>query len=151
MPIHFTDDEWNGTSLTAGEDEATWTNGGSVLPEGSIVTFSELTSATAVVSVGTVVVSAPPMNITNSDEALFAYIGSPGNPTAFLSAITNDDFTAAGATLTNTGLVVGTSAMELDAIDADSDVAAGTKFEDLPDDWECPVCGADKSDFEKEE
>ncbi|HBI48070.1 MAG TPA: High molecular weight rubredoxin, partial [Smithella sp.] len=28
--------------------------------------------------------------------------------------------------------------------------APGTKFEDLPDSWTCPVCGADKSKFEKE-
>jgi len=35
--------------------------------------------------------------------------------------------------------------------DPDSGVAPGTKFEDLPDDWECPVCGASKADFEKEE
>jgi rubredoxin len=35
--------------------------------------------------------------------------------------------------------------------DPDSGVPAGTKFEDLPDDWECPVCGAPKADFEKEE
>jgi rubredoxin len=34
--------------------------------------------------------------------------------------------------------------------DPDSGVAAGTKFEDLPDDWVCPVCGAPKQDFEKE-
>jgi len=34
--------------------------------------------------------------------------------------------------------------------DPDSGVAAGTSFEDLPDDWECPVCGADKSQFDKE-
>lgn len=26
--------------------------------------------------------------------------------------------------------------------DADGGIAPGTKFEDLPDDWECPVCGA---------
>jgi len=25
-----------------------------------------------------------------------------------------------------------------------------TKFEDLPDDWECPTCGASKDDFSKE-
>jgi len=29
-------------------------------------------------------------------------------------------------------------------------VAAGTKWEDVPDDWECPVCGAPKDDFVKE-
>ena len=35
--------------------------------------------------------------------------------------------------------------------DPDSGVAAGTKWEDVPDDWECPVCGASKDDFEKEQ
>ncbi len=29
------------------------------------------------------------------------------------------------------------------------DVAAGTAFEDIPDDWGCPTCGASKDDFEK--
>jgi rubredoxin len=32
----------------------------------------------------------------------------------------------------------------------DSGIAPGTRFEDLPDDWVCPVCGASKDDFEKE-
>ncbi len=35
--------------------------------------------------------------------------------------------------------------------DPDNDVDPGTKWEDVPDDWECPVCGASKDDFEKEE
>jgi rubredoxin len=35
--------------------------------------------------------------------------------------------------------------------DQENGVAPGTKFEDLSDDWLCPVCGAPKSDFEKEE
>ena len=25
----------------------------------------------------------------------------------------------------------------------------GRKFEDLPEDWTCPVCGASKDEFEK--
>ena len=33
--------------------------------------------------------------------------------------------------------------------DADSGIAPGTRFEDLPDDWVCPVCGVEKSDFEE--
>ncbi|NOR39065.1 MAG: rubredoxin [Candidatus Thorarchaeota archaeon] len=33
--------------------------------------------------------------------------------------------------------------------DEDSGIAAGTKFEDLPEDWVCPMCGASKEDFEK--
>jgi len=35
--------------------------------------------------------------------------------------------------------------------DPDSGIPPGTAFEDLPDDWECPVCGASKSEFEKVE
>lgn len=35
--------------------------------------------------------------------------------------------------------------------DPDSGVAPGTAFEDLPDDWVCPVCGAEKSEFEPED
>ena len=34
--------------------------------------------------------------------------------------------------------------------DPDNGVAAGTAWADVPDDWECPVCGAAKDDFEKE-
>ncbi len=32
--------------------------------------------------------------------------------------------------------------------DPDNDIAAGTAFEDLPDDWCCPDCGAGKDMFE---
>jgi len=32
--------------------------------------------------------------------------------------------------------------------DPDSGVAPGTPFEDLPDDWVCPDCGAEKEWFE---
>ncbi|RLB78664.1 MAG: rubredoxin [Deltaproteobacteria bacterium] len=35
--------------------------------------------------------------------------------------------------------------------DPDNGVNPGTKWEDVPDSWECPVCGASKDDFEKEE
>ena len=33
--------------------------------------------------------------------------------------------------------------------DPDNDIAPGTPFEALPDDWVCPICGAAKSNFEK--
>lgn len=29
-------------------------------------------------------------------------------------------------------------------------IPAGTKWEDLPADWKCPLCGADKSDFKEQ-
>lgn len=34
--------------------------------------------------------------------------------------------------------------------DPDSGVEPGTAFEDLPEDWVCPVCGATKDMFSKE-
>ena len=32
--------------------------------------------------------------------------------------------------------------------DPDGGIAPGTAFEDIPDDWMCPNCGAAKADFE---
>jgi rubredoxin len=32
--------------------------------------------------------------------------------------------------------------------DLDGGIAPGTPFEDIPEDWVCPVCGAEKSQFE---
>lgn len=34
--------------------------------------------------------------------------------------------------------------------DPDSDIDPGVAFEDLPDDYMCPICGATKDLFEKE-
>ncbi len=33
----------------------------------------------------------------------------------------------------------------------DDNIAPGTPFESLPEDWTCPVCGATKDDFSKRE
>ncbi|RLD40606.1 MAG: High molecular weight rubredoxin [Bacteroidetes bacterium] len=33
--------------------------------------------------------------------------------------------------------------------DAETGIPPGTRFEDLPDDWVCPTCGAEKADFEE--
>ncbi|MCX6384560.1 MAG: rubredoxin [Actinobacteria bacterium] len=33
--------------------------------------------------------------------------------------------------------------------DPDNGIAPGTKFEDLSEDWVCPECGAEKSQFEE--
>lgn len=32
--------------------------------------------------------------------------------------------------------------------DEDSGIEPGTAFENLPEDWVCPLCGAEKCDFE---
>lgn len=31
--------------------------------------------------------------------------------------------------------------------DPDSGIAPGTRYEDIPDDWCCPECGATKADY----
>lgn len=33
--------------------------------------------------------------------------------------------------------------------DIENGINPGTKFEELPDDWVCPQCGASKDQFEK--
>jgi len=38
-----------------------------------------------------------------------------------------------------------------EAGDPSSDIEAGTAFEDLPEDWVCPECGAGKDEFTEEE
>ena len=35
--------------------------------------------------------------------------------------------------------------------DPEGGIAAGTAFEDIPDDWVCPLCGVGKDQFEKVE
>jgi rubredoxin len=35
--------------------------------------------------------------------------------------------------------------------DPDNGIEPGTEWEDVPEDWTCPVCGAPKEDFEKVE
>ena len=33
--------------------------------------------------------------------------------------------------------------------DSEGGIEPGVAFEDLPDDWECPICGVGKDEFEK--
>ena len=35
--------------------------------------------------------------------------------------------------------------------DEEHGLAPGTRWEDVPDDWECPDCGVGKADFEMQE
>ena len=35
--------------------------------------------------------------------------------------------------------------------DRENGVAPGTAFEDIPENWACPICGATKSYFEQKE
>jgi len=33
--------------------------------------------------------------------------------------------------------------------DIDNEISPGINLKELPDDWTCPVCGAEKTEFEK--
>ncbi|HRR40782.1 MAG TPA: rubredoxin [Syntrophales bacterium] len=35
--------------------------------------------------------------------------------------------------------------------DPDGNIPPGTPFEELPDDWTCPICGSGKEEFSPEE
>ena len=35
--------------------------------------------------------------------------------------------------------------------DLENDIAPGTPFEQLPEDWVCPLCGVGKEDFKEED
>jgi len=35
--------------------------------------------------------------------------------------------------------------------DPDNNIAPGTAFEDIPDEWTCPICDVGKDEFESEE
>ena len=35
--------------------------------------------------------------------------------------------------------------------DTENDIAPGTPFEQLPEDWVCPLCGVGKEDFKEED
>ncbi len=37
-----------------------------------------------------------------------------------------------------------------EAGDEEHGIAPGTKFEDIPEDFTCPLCGVGKADFDKE-
>jgi len=34
--------------------------------------------------------------------------------------------------------------------DADNGIREGTEFDELPEDWKCPLCGAPKDDFDSQ-
>lgn len=59
--------------------------------------------------------------------------------------------TLAAMTTATTGLWICTSCGFIyDPAEGDPDggIPIGTKFEDIPEDWFCPVCGARTTDFE---
>lgn len=113
--IAFTDNEWDGAAFNAGEGEITWT-AATTVPAGTVVS---ITNAATTISASTGLVSGN-MSLDNSDEALFALIGTLASPTAFLTAFSNDG--AVGfSTLAGTGLTLGITAIDFDGTSAEDD------------------------------
>ncbi|TYP98003.1 putative secreted protein (Por secretion system target) [Tenacibaculum adriaticum] len=122
--IYFTDNESNGSSgLTTGEGTLTWSTGVNLIEAGTIVVFTDVdgTLSSFGSSIGTLSESGS-FNITASKDGIIAFLGADVNtPTTFIAAIqigndptTLGPFDGDGITLTNTGLVIGTSIIVFD-------------------------------------
>ncbi|MCU0571319.1 MAG: hypothetical protein MUF49_32725, partial [Oculatellaceae cyanobacterium Prado106] len=128
--VYFEDNEWNGTGFTdTNENGFSWTVTEAVAA-GTIVRINNIFNAAAAggvsASTGAIAYLASRgsnRGIGNSDEVIYAYQGSPGTPTVFLTAVANGGFGANGS-LVGTGLAVGTTALDLGALDDDLDIAA---------------------------
>lgn len=114
--IYFSDNEWTGSAFNTGESYNQWVSSG-VVTAGTVIRFSaydktSLSASTGVLSRVTVSGSSN-WGIANSNETVYAYLGSGATaPTTFLSAIANGTFAADGS-LINTGLTKGVNAVEL--------------------------------------
>ncbi|MBN1811696.1 MAG: hypothetical protein JXA14_07665, partial [Anaerolineae bacterium] len=127
--IQFTDNEWEGSAFNTGEGNQVWTTPAGGLPAGSVIIVENTASGTLSVNQGTITAGTGGSSNLNADnEAFFAYLGSEGSPAAFLAALANDQFSDAGATLSGTGLITGTNAIETDN-DDDVMVYNGTQVD----------------------
>ncbi|MGF7215728.1 hypothetical protein GGR92_001868 [Spirosoma lacussanchae] len=115
--IYFRDDEWQNPGFNTGESILVWNTGGTVIPAGTVVAFSNINPSPAspvVVSVGSATISGN-RGISNENDAIFAYLGTDADtPTTFLGAISNNGVAAnTFGTLAGTGLTLGGTALAL--------------------------------------
>ncbi|MFN3302396.1 MAG: PEP-CTERM sorting domain-containing protein [Roseateles sp.] len=118
--VYFTDNEWNGSNaFNTGESFHKWVSGGSTIAAGTVIRFSKVDTTGLSSSVGTLsrqaVTGSTNYGVSNSNEVIYAYLGSSATaPTTFLAAITNGSFAADGS-IAGTGLTEGVSAIRLNA------------------------------------
>jgi hypothetical protein len=127
--IGFTDNEWNGAAWADNNEHGfAWTATSNV-PAGAIVTLDFLNDPilpSPTSNFGTTLPIAGAganKGVSNSDEAIWAFIGPYASPTAFLAVIGNDPLATAATSLTGTGLVEGQTAL---FVTGDEDVMAYT-------------------------
>lgn len=126
--IYFTDDETTSigspSSLVGSEGTITWNSGLDTIKAGTIIIFSDLSDSSNPsfgASIGTISKSGL-FNLTDNKDGLIAFSGiNSSTPTTYIAAlqIGNDSntlgpFDEDGITLTNTGLVVGSSIIVFD-------------------------------------
>lgn len=159
--IHVSDNEWDGVSAfwDLAEGEATWTNDTGVsIAAGTVLVFTDMRTSPAV-SAGAI--AGETIGVGGSDEQLWAYLGTPAEPSTFLSAITCDDFEKNGNSLDNTGLVIGTTAIEIDgagvgdedvmvydgpaSCDGLTRIECATQIADVVSNWSTQDGGGDES------
>ncbi|HEV7659769.1 MAG TPA: Calx-beta domain-containing protein [Allosphingosinicella sp.] len=121
--IIFDDNEWNGTAFNTGEGTLTLTLTNAVAA-GTIIRIDSSNTATPTTSHGTIVRSGS-FDLSGTTESVYAYTGTSAVPT-FLAALGISGFTGATTTglLTNTGLTLGATAIDIGVIDAGADIAA---------------------------
>lgn len=126
--VFFTDRPWDGSAFSGSEGTLTWGSPASSIAAGSVISVTDADSGSIAVNHGSIERSSGNLNLANSDEQTFAYLGSADNPTAFLAAFAND---ASQIILSNTGLADGTTAQ---IIDGDEDILAydGPRFVNGP-------------------
>ncbi len=116
--IYFTDNEWNGQAIGAGgafndfaESEWLWTAPPAGLAAGTVVTINSL-AATTTTSIGTVIFTdSANRGLSGTAEAIYAFQGGSHSAEVFLAEISTDT----AASIANTGLTAGTTAVALSA------------------------------------
>ena len=116
--IYFTNSEWNGTSFESGGGDIKWLTGSSVITAGTVVTFTDINSASERVSTGSIQTGDVDLKIRG--ETIFAYTGTKRAPETFLAAISTsgNQYTKSAApdslgTLKGSGLNEGSTAILL--------------------------------------
>lgn len=115
--VYFNDNEWLGGapltgSFNSGESLLRWVSGTDAIAAGTVVRFSAIDKTNRAASVGTFNLVGGTSGFSANGDTLFAYLGdASGNPTAFLAALSSENF--AGSDLTGSGLVIGQHALAI--------------------------------------
>lgn len=127
--VYFTDKQWDGSAFIGSEGFSQWTAPAGGLATGTVVVVSGVATSSPSVTAGDFTKISGSMNLGGGEEAIYAYQGSDeSTPTQFLALVSNDTLANASASLANTGLTEGTTAI---VITGDEDVmvySGGTSF-----------------------